>query len=302
MNQLNSKKRKVNLLQIIRFVTSQPLTKTNKIGAMKRFLSWQLASRMIPHPIIVPFVGDSKIILKRGLTGATGNYYVGLHEFQDMAFLLHLLQPEDMFFDIGANVGSYTILASAVKKARAVAIEPIPETYVHLVNNLKVNHTENLVKPLNIGLGGKEGALFFTCDQDTTNHVLKIKKEGAIEVPIKTLDQIAANQCPHLMKIDVEGFEYEVLRGGKQTLENPCLKAIIIELNGSGGRYGFNENEIHQKLLDQGFKPNVYDPFRRECKEVNRFGTHNTIYLRDKYWVLDRIQNAPKIEVLGVSM
>jgi hypothetical protein len=51
-----------------------------------------------------------------GMTGATGNLYVGLHEFEEMAFLLHFLRPGDLFADVGANVGSYTILA-------AVAVE-----------------------------------------------------------------------------------------------------------------------------------------------------------------------------------
>jgi thymidylate synthase len=63
------------------------------------------------------------------MTGATGNIYAGLHEFEDMAFLLHLLRSEDMFADVGSNIGSYTILASGVVGAKSVAFEPVPSTY-----------------------------------------------------------------------------------------------------------------------------------------------------------------------------
>ncbi len=59
------------------------------------------------------------------MTGATGNIYAGLHEFDDMAFFLHLLRPEDMFADVGSNIGSYTILASGVVGAKSVAFEPV---------------------------------------------------------------------------------------------------------------------------------------------------------------------------------
>jgi hypothetical protein len=56
----------------------------------------------------------------------TGNLYAGLHEFSEMGFLLHLLRQNDLFVDVGANLGSYTVLASAVCQARNIAFEPVP--------------------------------------------------------------------------------------------------------------------------------------------------------------------------------
>ena len=71
--------------------------------------------------------------MRHGETGLTGNLYAGLHEFADMAFVMHALRPTDLFVDIGANAGSYTILACAVAKARGCAFEPLPSTYRRLV-------------------------------------------------------------------------------------------------------------------------------------------------------------------------
>src|SRR6266567_1067236 len=115
------------MMQIIRFVASHPLTQTSKVRALFRVLHWQIWSRF-KKQIVFPWIGGTKLVVERGMTGATGNIYVGLHEFIDMIFLLHFLRPGDLFLDIGANVGSYTILASGVCKARTAAFEPDPDT------------------------------------------------------------------------------------------------------------------------------------------------------------------------------
>ena len=62
-----------------------------------------------------------------GMTGATGNVYCGLHEFEDMALVLHALRPRDLFVDVGANVGSYTVLGgqpARVALASNPSLEP----------------------------------------------------------------------------------------------------------------------------------------------------------------------------------
>ncbi len=76
-----------------------------------------------PHQdeVIVHWIGGTRLAARRGMTGLTGNIYAGLHEFADMAFLLHFLRPSDLFADVGANVGSYTILASGVVRCPTVA-------------------------------------------------------------------------------------------------------------------------------------------------------------------------------------
>src|SRR6185437_5282689 len=103
----------------------------NRWAAFWRFAGWQFQSRIFRRPVIYPFLEKSKIIVQGGMTGATGNIYTGLHEFEEMMFLLHLLRPADLFADVGANVGSYTILASAVAGAGSISFEPLPATFLH---------------------------------------------------------------------------------------------------------------------------------------------------------------------------
>lgn len=230
------------------------------------------------------------------MQGATGNLYCGLHEFNDMSFLLHFLRPDDLFADIGANVGSYTILASAHVGAKTICLEPVQSTYRQLLENLEINNLNAIVKALNIAAGSKKGTVSFTNNLDTINHVATENETNVSIIPVNTLDNLLET-IPSLMKIDVEGFETEVILGAGQTLGNKNLKAIIIELNGLGKRYGYDENNIHEKLLELGFQPYWYNPMERSLIHCKSFGQENTIYVRDVDFVRAKLRDAEKFKV-----
>jgi FkbM family methyltransferase len=281
-------------------ISNHPLNKKNKLKAVLRFITWQINCILNPYPIVYLFTDKSKLIIQKGMTGATGNLYCGLHEYQDMFFLLHFLRRDDLFVDIGANIGSYSVLASAHVETLCISIEPVPSTYIHLINNIQINNIQSRVKPLNIALGSKEGVVNFTKNYDTTNHVATINDKDTITVNISLLDTILQNSIPILLKIDVEGFETEVLNGAPNTLTNNALKAIIIELNGSGTRYDYDESSIHEKLIELGFNPYIYDPMKRELVKIPVFGYgDNTLYIRDITFVSERLKNAEKINIFG---
>jgi len=285
------------IFKILKLIVSHPLNKKRKINAVVRFVKWQINSKLNPYPIIFPFAEKSKLIIWKGLTGATGNLYCGLHEFQDMAFVLHFLRDSDTFIDIGANIGSYTILGASEVGAETISIEPIPDTFKILEENIIINKINNKVKSLNIGIGGKKGLLKFTKSLDTTNHVAKKDEKNTIDVPVEKFDDIIDLKKPTLVKIDVEGFETEVINGMSNALANDNLKAIIIELNGAGKRYGYNDDDIHKKLLSHNFSAFKYEPFIRKLEKIERYGTHNTIYIKDLEFVKRRIITAKRIKV-----
>ncbi len=284
------------------FIFSHPLGKKHPLKSLLRFIVWQVQTQLMPSKLIIkPFVGSVKFYAKKGLTGITGNIYTGLHEFGDMGFLLHFLRSQDVFFDVGANVGSYTLLASGACNAKSIAIEPVKSTFNILQQNIILNNLQNSVQLLNNGAGATAGTLAFSSTEDTTNHVLtedELTNSIAI-IPVITIDSLLTAEAPALIKIDVEGYETEVLRGMAETLKTPSLKAIIIELNGSGERYGFDEQAIHQLLIDNQFMPYSYDPFTRSLTLLTTHGNYNTIYCRDIGFINDRLKNAPGIKLMG---
>lgn len=282
------------------FIHSHPLAKKHLLTAYLRFFSWQLKCRISPKLTPYLFLHGIYFFAKKGLNGITGNIYTGLHEFNDMGFLLHFLRSTDTFFDIGANVGSYTLLASGVCKSKTIAFEPIPATYQILSKNIGLNKLNSTAHAENKGVSSKNGVLTFTATNDTTNHVIanSVTVLEAIAVPVVTLNDYISNQ-PSLMKIDVEGFETEVLNGADQILSNSILKAIIIELNGSGGRYHYDEDLIHEKLINHDFLPYAYDPFTRKLTKLSTYGQFNTIYIRDIEFVKNRLEQAENFTIFN---
>jgi FkbM family methyltransferase len=290
----------MSLFSTLRYIAKHPLNRDNEIAALFRFLKWQLSKRLNPYPIIYNFTQSSKLIVEWGMTGATGNLYCGLHEFNDMGFALHFLRSEDRFIDIGANIGSYTVLAAAHVGAFTTAIEPVPNAYRHLVNNVLINNVMHKVNTLNLALGSSKGFLNFTSSLDTVNHVATKDEKDTIQVNVAVLDELLKkDNIPTLLKIDVEGYETEVIKGATETLSKSELKAIIIELNGSGKRYGYDESKIHETLSKAGFKACSYNPFDRRLSETETFDGHNTIYVRDMYFVKNRLLNADKVKILN---
>ena len=295
-----------NLWPLLRFVFSHPLTKDHKVSAFFRVVKWQVMANVFRLPVVWPFVGNTRLLVKKGMNGATGNVYTGLHEFEEMGFLLHLLRPGDLFGDIGANIGSYSILAAGVAGSNSVSVEPILTTFLNLKHNVAVNDLESISELHHAGVGASPGKLYFTKTRDTINHVVpegNTAGEETEEVNVLTLDQLFKDRSPVLLKIDVEGFELSVLQGATNLLQSPGLKGLIIEINGACNRYGIKEEEIHQLLLSYNFKPVLYAPFDRSFTPATTFNPHgNTIYIRDEKWVAERVTGAKKIKVLDSTI
>jgi FkbM family methyltransferase len=276
-------------IDIARFIATHPVTRDRKLQALGRLVRWQVESRL-RREVIVPWIADTRLAARRGMAGATGNIYCGLHEFEDMAFLLHFLQPEDLFVDIGANIGSYTILASGVRRARTVAFEPDPVTFAALLRNVALNSLGTLVESRKCALGPQIGKIEFTVGLDTMNRVATDTIALTQTVSMDTLDRALQGKAPSLMKLDVEGFESEILRGARATLSRPQLKAIIIE---------DRSPVVVDVLKSAGFAEQSYDPFIRNLQaELEKGRRGNALFVRDVAFVQKRLIEVAPIRIL----
>ena len=289
------------LIRTLSRIASSPLNRDRKVAALWRYAKWQVGSRLVPGKVLVDWIDDVKFIAGPGERGLTGNIYTGLQEFHDMAYVLHVLEPSDWFADVGANVGSYTLLACGVAGARAYCFEPVPSTYLKLVMNLSVNNLLDRVEIYNQGVGDRIGVLRFTSEQNTINHVLAHDEaEPAIEVQVTPLDD-CLGETPAVMKIDVEGYETMVLKGAHRVLGDERLHSLLIELNGSGERYGFDEESILSTLEGFGFRPYEYDAFSRRLTPLatRNQTSGNTLFIRDLDLAQRRTAAARRFRILG---
>jgi FkbM family methyltransferase len=296
-----------SLFDILRFIWQHPLASRNRPRAIGLFLGWQIRQCLHRRPEKLTFVEDSVLVVEKGMFAATGNIYAGLQEFNDMSFLLHVLRPGDTFVDIGANVGTYTILAAKNAGAHVIAFEPIPSTFEKLQRNVAANRVNEIVDLRCCGVGDKAGTLHFTSSRDSMNRVLQdhelAQHADVMDIPTGTLDELLKDQQPVLIKIDVEGFEWPVLVGAGAILASPFLKALIIELNGTGGFFGHHDDKIHELMVSNGFVPYSYEPFLRQLKlEPGYYGHDNTIYLKDEEWTSRRVKASRKYNILNVKV
>ncbi|MDG2346928.1 MAG: FkbM family methyltransferase, partial [SAR86 cluster bacterium] len=175
--------------------------------------------------------------------------------------------------------------------------EPISETADMLRDQLKINDIDSFVTIKNMGVGDKEGTLSFTNGKGAMNRVSLIDEvEDITSVKVTTLDAELSENAKYFLKIDVEGYEYNVIEGASELLTKDNVSAIIIESNGSGSKYGYTDMDVHKMLLGYGFIAILYDPFTRKVAQVDDDkipSIGNTIYIKDIFVIAERCRVAP---------
>ena len=282
---------------IAQTISSHPLTRGRQAATWLKFASWVISSRL-QRELTEPWIEGQRLVVRRGMTGATGNVYFGLYEFMSMMLTLHFLRGEDLFFDIGANVGTYTVLASGIARAQTWAFEPDEEAGRDLVRNIEINGLGSLVTLHAVALGRTDGEVSFTLGDGAMNRVATAEDKATHMVLQRALDSVAMGRAPAMIKVDVEGYEEPVMLGARKTLANPALKVISLE---------GTPPVVLQLLADNGFGRAFYDPFTRKLtREPNQLAyadgkwtISNEFYVRDWPFVENRLATARPIEVFG---
>lgn len=285
------------LRSLARTFAEHPLTRSDPLRAWARFASWQIRSRL-GGEIVMPWIGGQRLAVRRGMTGATGNLYLGLYEFMSMGLVLHFLRPGDLFLDAGANVGTYSVLASGVCGARSLAIEADADTSRDLARNISINDLSKLVETHVVALGPSDGEAYFTIGRGPENQVVSKAGEGVRVVPQKTLDTLVGSAAPAMLKLDVEGYEEQVLIGASRVLRGPDLKVILLE---GSSPY------VLELMAAHAFTRAFYDPFTRLLQRTpnelsfsnGRWTLSNEFFVRDWDFVEQRLATAKPVAVLG---
>ncbi|MGA0414865.1 MAG: FkbM family methyltransferase [Flavobacteriaceae bacterium] len=133
------------------------------------------------------------------------------------------------FIDVGANIGSYSILMSDLIND-IIAIEPHPTSFEHCKSNFILNNISEK-KVLNCAVGEDNKSIFFTNFEGASTINKKSKSDTGLKVSQKKLDTILDTNPSkkYLVKIDVEGFEEDVIMGMKELFKNDCIEAILFE-------------------------------------------------------------------------
>lgn len=280
-----------------------PLTKHRPLAALRRYLYFNGLMK-ITHRYRHQWIEGLQLEVQKGDAGIVGNIYYGLYEFPESMFLLHFLRAEDHFLDVGANLGHFSLLAAGINKCATTTIEPVPTTFKKLEHQVILNKLQDRITILRCGVGAKNGSLHFSTDRTVMNRVVPENYQNAVKVDVITLDSLDAHLPIRLLKIDVEGYEYQALGGAKKLLENPSLNAVIIELNDSGKSFGIEDQTLVDLLAAYGFLAYSYEPFSRRLQALKNYNRSqfNTIFIRDITFVESRVKAARPIRIFNKSI
>ena len=201
-----------------------------------------------------------EIGLARAARQSTSNI-IFRDEVATLLNLALLLQPGDVFVDIGANVGLYSSIlsrfANAYPESKFVAIEPNPETVQRLRESIRTAP----VTVLNVAVSDKESELAF--QRGITSGVFKVAEPGhAVEavVPCQKLDALPIPDGDLILKIDVEEHELQVLNGAEGLLKSGRVKVVYLD--------GYSSKLIPPLLQRHGFRFFDGRTFARSDHEV----------------------------------
>ncbi|MBB5039607.1 FkbM family methyltransferase [Prosthecobacter dejongeii] len=282
----------------LRWLAQHPLFRIHPIKVSLRWMYWQGRRFFTQRPMMMDFVNGSRLRVRYG-EGLTGYWYVMLPDYDEQLFLLRFLRREDCFYDVGANAGAFTTLAASLG-CTVVGLEPVPHTFERLLENVKLNEGLGDIRLIQKAAGAEEGALKITTHLGTGNHLVTegdVAKD-TLEIQVTTLDILALSQgFPSFIKIDVEGFELEVLQGAGAVLQSERLQGLLIETFRPSSWQEPKLQALEKLLSDHGFKPYEYVVDKNVLRELSapHLGSSNTFYFRDPLRVEGRLNKSVSI-------
>lgn len=129
-------------------IKNHPLSGSAPLHGFFRYLSFNISQTICRKPKIYNWIDGLKFYAEKGDAGIVGNIYYKLMDYEDSMFLIHHLKRDELFVDVGANLGHYSLIAGGICKAKVMAIEPIEDTVLKLKKNLRLNNLTDKVSVL----------------------------------------------------------------------------------------------------------------------------------------------------------
>ena len=173
---------------------------------------------------------------------------------------IETFNPDDVFWDVGSNIGVFTLYAAIIGKARVVAFDPLPNNYLGLTENLVLNDLTDRVQAFCIALSNvtKTAPLYISKEAITAGgancpfgddidengspiqHGYTLAAMGfSIDGFLETFDV----PFPNHLKIDIDKIQEDVILGARKTLRDPRLKTVMTELHRNNTAIGKKANE-----------------------------------------------------------
>lgn len=206
--------------------------------------------RLIPKGLVVPILQGPLAGYRWTVGSSNHGCWLGSYELAKQRAIAASLKPGDVFFDIGANVGFYSLLGSRLvgSSGRVFAFEPVPRNLVQLRHHLQMNSCSN-VTVLDVAVGDRDGPALF--DESGGSSMGHLAPSGSLSIRTVTLDALVESAqvpLPDVMKLDVEGAEAWVVSGAEKLLR-AATPRIFLATHGEN-----TKEECTKRLLHLGYE------------------------------------------------
>jgi FkbM family methyltransferase len=285
------------ILRIYCETLNHPLNRsiTHK-NILKKLWRWYIINGISNKEVSIPFVNKTKLLLKRKVSGREYYFYT-LPEFHDMLLVARLMRGNSNLIDVGANIGSYSVIAaSSYAESAIVAFEPSSQAFSLLSKNIANNNLEKQVTIHNLAVGDTNSTVSISKRRGAENQIINSKNNNtqwAVEkVPQITLDSCIKHVSKFsVLKIDVEGYEHAVLLGANKLLRNENMQIVILETCGHSVHFEKNEDIIFKLLNNYGFTPYYYDAYSNKLTpQYGKSGrSTNTVFVKNLELIMSKI-------------
>lgn len=246
----------IRSLKVALYAWSHPINRTSmrrRAQALLRVSVFQFRGRVLGSSTVTP-LGTRSVIRAHPRNYATLKIVcANPPDYAEMVVWRNFLRPGDLFVDVGANAGTYSIWAADLG-ASVIALEPAEEAYNLLAENTKMNNYS--IELHRAAAGPVPGTARFTQGLDDQNH---IDSNGETSVHIVTIDSIIGDRQVAGMKVDVEGFEIDVLRGCERALSERRIALIQLEWNSTSQQAGHADRRLLANFL-KSYGYSLYRP------------------------------------------
>jgi FkbM family methyltransferase len=234
---------------VVRYVWAHPSNSGKRLRALLRAARYQARVRLLRRRAVARLGERSLLWVDPHRTAASMVLYANPPDLPEMLAWRRALRDGGLFVDVGANVGTYTIWA-AEQGAEVIAIEPAADTFGLLEENIALNGYP--VTAVRAAAGDHCGSARFTAGLDAGN---SLAPDGPVVTDLVTVDSLIGDRRVTGMKVDVEGFEIDVLRGAARALADRRIGLIQIEWNqASTFAVGTDRRPIAELLAGYGYR------------------------------------------------
>ena len=181
----------------------------------------RLPLRLIPKRMVLPIL-QGRLRGKKWVVGAGEHgYWLGSYEMNKRLAFEWEIEPSSVVYDIGANVGYFSLLASVLtgEKGKVYAFEPLPRNIEFLKKHIALNKLSN-IQVFEAAVSNQSGDAFF--DFGASTAMGHLSDSGGLRVRMASLDDLFSAgmlEPPDYIKLDVEGAEYDALRGAEEIID-----------------------------------------------------------------------------------